>query len=68
MTFSGLPLLGGRPGLQTVDGMHRRPVSLHQIGDGAVHQALALQYVLAGAHERRHLDVEVAAAAVNLGP
>ena len=49
----------GRPGFQTVDGMHRRPVPFHQIGDGAIHHPLALHHVLAGEHGRRHLDVEV---------
>ena len=68
MTFSRLPLLSGRPGLQAVNGMHRSPVSLHQAGDGTVHHALALQHALAGEHGRRHFDVEVAAAAVHVGP
>ena len=31
-----------------VDGMHRSLVTFHQIGDGAIHQPLALEHVLAG--------------------
>ena len=62
MTYSRLPLLSGCLGLQTVNGMHRSPVPFHQIGDGAVHHAMALQHALADEHGRGHLDVEAAAA------
>jgi|GEM_PF-3749992 len=44
-----IEFLGGlRSSLQTVDGVHRGRVTLHQVDDGAVHQSLALKHAPAG--------------------
>lgn len=53
---------GGRSSLQTVDGVHRGCVTLHQVGDCAIHQPVAIEHVPAGERGRRHFDVEVSAA------
>jgi hypothetical protein len=56
-----------RSSFQTVDGVHRGPVSPHQVSDCAVHQPLSLERAHAGEHGRRHFDAEVSPAAVDCG-
>ena len=58
---------GGRSSLQTVDGVHRGRVTLHQVGDCAVHQPVAIEHALAGERGRRHFDTVMSAAAVDCG-
>jgi len=59
----------GRLSLQTVDGVHRGRVTLHQVDDCAIHQPQSIEHAPAGERGRRHFDAEVsAAAAVDCGP
>jgi hypothetical protein len=57
----------GRSSFQTVDGVHRRHVTPHQVSDCAVHQPLSLERAHAGEHRRHHIDAEVSPAAVDCG-
>jgi hypothetical protein len=56
------PKTSGRSSLQTVDGVHRGRVTLHQVGDCVIYQPRSLEHAPAGERGRRHFDAEVSAA------